>query len=211
MGFLKVELSDRYNQPVYFHTTADIVYFNSRLTPGISGKTTESAIVQVNQRINEMILLNESMERQIKAINERVETVEGVVGQKVQMFAVSTYVNKDKFSPTNGGVPYTQNIIVRGLKKTDEIVVGPVQSAEYKTAKKQLESYNCISRIITNDGYISMVCYEDIPSLHIPIRILVLRKEAPLLTPDQEPNSPEGDDEKIEPTNPETPKETITT
>lgn len=207
MGFLKVELSDRYNQPVYFHTTADIVYFNSRLTPGISGKTTESAIVQINQRINEMILLNESMERQIKTINERVETVEGVVGQKVQMFAVSTYVNKDKFEPTNGGVPYTQNIVIRGLKKTDEIVVGPIQSAEYKTAKKQLESYNCISRIIANDGYISMVCYEDIPSLHIPIRILVLRKEAPVSTPDQEPN---GDGEQTPTEPPETPEETVT-
>lgn len=194
MGFLKVELSDQYDQPVYFHTTADIVYFNKRLAPGIDGMTAEKAIVQLNQRVNEMILLNESMERQIKTIGERMDTIEGVVGEKVQMFAVSTYVNMKKFEPTNGGFPYTQNIVVRGLRKTDEVVVGPIQSADYTTAKKQLESYNCISRIIANDGYISMVCYTDKPSLNIPIRILVLRKDATQTTPEEVPTVP-GEEE----------------
>lgn len=176
MGALKVELSNKFNQIVYFHTSADIVYFNRRLTPGITAMTAEQAIVQLNQRINEMIILNEDMENEIKEIQTKVDTISDKLGEKVTMFSLTSYINKEKFESTNGKAPYTQKIVLTGVKETDEVIIGPVQSADYKVAQKQLEAYNCISRQITNDGSISLVCYQEVPTMNIPIKVLVLRK-----------------------------------
>lgn len=176
MGVLKVELSNKTKDIVYFHTSADIVYFNRRLTPGISGMTAEQAIVQLNERVNEMIILNEDMENQIKKMQTEVGKIGDSLGEKVTMFTLTSYINKDKFEATDGGAPYTQNIVLTGVRCTDEVIVGPVQSANCEIAQEQLEAYNCISRQVTNDGSITLVCYQEIPKINIPIKVLVLRK-----------------------------------
>lgn len=176
MGAIKVELSDKYNNALYFHTSADIVYFNKRIAPGLDVLTTEDAIVQLNQRVNDMIILNEDMENHINMMQAEVDTISDKLGEKVTMFSLTSYINKEKFEATNGKAPYTQKIILTGVRDTDEVIVGPVQSADFNVAQKQLEAYNCISRQITNNGSISLICYQEIPSINIPIKVLVLRK-----------------------------------
>lgn len=178
MGALKVEWSDNKDNVVYPHTSADIVYFNSRLTPGIDGYNAESAIVQLNQRVNDMIILNEDMEEHIKRMQAEVDKVSDVLSGRITMFSLTSYINKDKFESTNGKAPFTQKITLTGVTSTDEVIVGPVQSADYKTAQKQIEAYNCISRTIVNDGSISLVCYQETPKINIPIKVLVLRKDS---------------------------------
>lgn len=176
MAAIKIELTDELKNIVYPHTSADVVYFNKRLAPGIDSINMEQAMVQLNQRVNDMIVLNEDMENQIKEMRDRVIHVGDVLGERITMFSLTSYVSKDKFESTNGKFPYKQTIVLTGVRETDEVFVGPVQNGEYTVALKQIEAYNCISRIIANDGSISMLCYQDVPTINIPIRVVILRR-----------------------------------
>lgn len=176
MGALKVELSDKYDNVVYFHTSSDIVYFNKRKAIGIDALNVQDAIVQLNERVNEMIILNEDMHNTIETMKNSVIGVGNSLGEKVTMFTEVSYIGKDKFTDTNGKAPYTQKLIVTGIKDTDEVFISIIQSAEYETAKKQISAYNCISRVVVNNGSISLICYEDKPSINIPVKLLIIRK-----------------------------------
>lgn len=176
MGALKVELSDKFDNVVYFHTSADIVYFNKRKAIGIDALNVEDAIVQVNQRLNEMIVFNEDIFNEMKEMRTLVNGVNDKFEEKVTLFSEVSYIGKDKFESTNGKQPYTQKLIVTGVRDTDEVIVSVVQSADYNIAKKQLEAYNCISRVIVNNGSISLVCYEEKPTINIPVKLVIIRK-----------------------------------
>ena len=176
MGALKVELSDKYDNVIYFHTSSDIVYFNKRRAIGIDALNVQDAIVQLNDRVNEMIVLNEDMYNTVEMMKNTVIGVDNSLGQKVTMFTEVSYIGKDKFSATNNKPPYTQKLIVTGIRDTDEVFVSIIQSAEYETAKKQLSAYNCISRVVVNNGSVSFICYEDKPTINIPVKLLIIRK-----------------------------------
>lgn len=176
MAAIKMELTNHLKEIIYPHTSADVVYFNKRLAPGINSINMEQAMVELNQRVNDMIILNEDMQNQIKDMQDRVTNVKNVLGERITMFSLTSYIAKDKFEPTNKSFPYTQRIQLTGVLETDEVLIGPVQSADYNVAQRQIEAYNCISRIIVNNGSISMLCYQDVPTINIPIKVVVLRK-----------------------------------
>lgn len=176
MAAIKIELTNELKEIIYPHTSADVVYFNKRLAPGIDHFNVEQALVQLNQRVNDMIILNEDMQGRIDDMWDEVEHVGDVLGERITMFSLTSYIAKDKFESTNGKFPYTQKIVLTGVQETDEVIIGPVQSADYTVAQRQIEAYNCISRIIVNNGSVSMLCYQDVPSINIPIKVVVLRK-----------------------------------
>lgn len=176
MAAIKIELTNELKEIIYPHTSADVVYFNKRLAPGIDSINMEQAMVQLNQRVNDMIIVNEDMAKEFASLREQVIKVGGVLGERITMFALTSYIAKDKFEPTNKGFPYTQKIVLTGVRETDEVLIGPVQSADYTVAQKQIEAYNCVSRIIVNNGSVSLLCYQDIPTINIPIKVLILRK-----------------------------------
>lgn len=176
MPAIKMELTDHLKNIIYYHTSADVVYFNKRLAPGINSINTEQAIVELNQRVNEMIVLNEDMQNQINDMKTKTIQMSNTLGERITMFSLTSYISKDKFEPTNKGFPYTQKIILTGVRDDDEVLIGPVQSADYIVAQRQIEAYNCISRIIVNNGSVSLLCYQDVPTINIPIKVLVLRK-----------------------------------
>lgn len=178
MAAIKLELTDELKNIIYFHTSSDIVYFNSRLASGISSFNVQDAMLELNNRVNEMIILNEDMQKQVYEMRDKVVSVVNSMDEKVTMFSLTSYLARDGWKDTNGKVPYTQKVITTGVKDTDEVLVGPVQSAEYNVAQTQVEAYNCISRTIVNNGSISFICYQDVPRINIPVKILVLRKEA---------------------------------
>lgn len=176
MAAIKIELTNELKEIIYPHTSADVVYFNKRLAPGIDHINMEQVIVQLNDRVNSMIVLNEDMQNRVDEMWREVNRVNGVLGQRVTMFSLTSYIAKDKFEATNGKFPYTQKIVLTGVRETDEVVIGPVQSADYTVAQRQIEAYNCISRIIVNNGSVSLLCYQDTPTINIPIKVVVLRK-----------------------------------
>lgn len=176
MGALKVELSDKYDNVVYFHTSSDIVYFNKRKATGIDALNVQDAIVQLNERVNEMIVLNEDMQNQVASMKDAVLTMNDRFYDNYTGFTETSYINYAKFESTNGKAPYTLTLEVTGVKQDDLVIVSPSQSASTQVGKQQLESYNCISRVVVSDGKLSFICYDEKPTMNIPIIVLVLRK-----------------------------------
>ena len=79
--------------------------------------------------------------------------------------------------PTTGwsaSAPYVNNITVLGMNNTTRAIIAPVQSENLETAKAQLESWSKVSMIDTQDNSIKVVCYEEIPTMAIPIQLTKL-------------------------------------
>ena len=72
---------------------------------------------------------------------------------------------------TGSSAPYTQTVTVSGMLSTQTPVISPVYSATLATALLQKEAWNMVGKIITNNGSITVTCFEDKPITAIPIQI----------------------------------------
>lgn len=179
MGVKKVELSDKFNNAVYFHTSADIVYFNKWRTTGITGRTAEDAIIQLNDRVNEQIVALEDMQNAIDDMEAKVNRTSNSLGEKVTMFTQTAAIDAGKWEPViknSKNPPYIQKVIFRGVRADDTVIISPVQNDDFNQARAQIESYNCISRMIVSDGSVTFMAYEMMPPKSIPVKIIILRK-----------------------------------
>lgn len=70
---------------------------------------------------------------------------------------------------------YTQEVTVDGILETDTPTTDLVLSDDIATAKSQIEAWSCISRITTTSGKIKIYCYDNSPTVQIPIHILCIR------------------------------------
>jgi hypothetical protein len=71
--------------------------------------------------------------------------------------------------------PYTQTVVVAGILATDEPIVGPVYSDTLATAISQKEAWSMVSDAAAAAGSIVFECFEDKPTIDIPIQIKVVR------------------------------------
>lgn len=71
--------------------------------------------------------------------------------------------------------PYTQTVSVSGILSTDNPIVDVSLSSTYATAKEQLEAWNKVSNITTSNGSITASCFDDKPTVSIPIQLKVIR------------------------------------
>ena len=67
--------------------------------------------------------------------------------------------------------PYTQTIAVAGITSNDRPIISPVYSTTLSTAIAQKEAWNMVSKIHTNAGTITVTCFEEKPTVTIPIQI----------------------------------------
>ena len=72
---------------------------------------------------------------------------------------------------TGASAPYTQTVAVSGITVNDEPVISPVYSTTNATAISQKTAWNCIGKIVTNAGSITVTCFETKPVTAIPIQI----------------------------------------
>ena len=192
MGVVKVLLSDHTGTPVHFHTSADITYFDKRLLRGtkafggwdigsINGWSTETVIVELNNRINYMIECNEDLQKQVNSARKDMQDISNSLNASTVMTTQSSFIKPEYFEPENyeatekDAPPYTATIKVPAVRSTDVVIINPVQHADVTRAQAQLESYNCISNLIVGDGVITFKCYEMKPITGIPIQIVILR------------------------------------
>lgn len=76
---------------------------------------------------------------------------------------------------SGSSAPYTQTVSVAGILSSDNPIVDAVLNNDISVAKEQLEAWGCVSKIITNNGNITATCYEDKPTVSIPIQLKVVR------------------------------------
>ena len=75
----------------------------------------------------------------------------------------------------SGSGPYTQNIVISGILSTDNPIMDVVLSSNATTSKNILSAWANVSRIVTNNGSITVYCYDTKPTVSIPIQLKVVR------------------------------------
>lgn len=75
----------------------------------------------------------------------------------------------------SGSCPYTQSVTVSGILASDMPHIMPVYSSDNATALAQKEAWACVSKAVTAANSITFTCFEDKPTVKIPIQIEVNR------------------------------------
>lgn len=70
--------------------------------------------------------------------------------------------------------PYTQTVTVNGILSTDNPIIDVVLTGTKDSDLKILESWSMVSRITTSANSITVICYEDKPTVSIPLQIKVV-------------------------------------
>jgi type I restriction-modification system DNA methylase subunit len=104
---------------------------------------------------------------------DAIEAVNNKAEGKADMHTLSTTIYASAFDGATA--PYKQTIKVSGILATDTPDIGVVLDDVVATALKQKDSFGSISRITTGNGSITVWCYEDKPSVDLPIQIRIIR------------------------------------
>lgn len=67
--------------------------------------------------------------------------------------------------------PYTQTVVVEGIKNTDTPVIDAILSSNTETALQESDSWGYVSKITTNNNSITATCLEYKPEVSINIQI----------------------------------------
>lgn len=78
-------------------------------------------------------------------------------------------------SKWSSSAPYSQSVSVVGITEDTDPHIYPVYSDTLATAKAQKEAFAMVSRGKTSDGAIQFICFEDKPTVDIPVRYEVNR------------------------------------
>ena len=141
----KVSMEDSEGNHIMYESDADIVNYDDSNATGLTSKNVQDALTKVNNKAE----------------------------AKASTLTLTTTIVASAFQGNTA--PYTQKIQLPEIKATDNPLVGVVFSDIPATALDQQDSWSSVSRIQTGDGYILVSCYEDKPSVNIPIQVKIVR------------------------------------
>ena len=95
----------------------------------------------------------------------------GYVDGKRKAFTATLTVN----DWVGSAASYTQSIGIEGILSTDQPHIFPVYSTTLATAISQKESWAMVCKAVTANGSITFTCFEDKPTVNIPIQLEVNR------------------------------------
>lgn len=75
----------------------------------------------------------------------------------------------------SGSGPYTQTLPVSGILSSDNPIIDVVLSDDTASSKTILKNWSNVSRIVTNNGSITVYCYDTKPTVSIPIQLKIVR------------------------------------
>lgn len=75
---------------------------------------------------------------------------------------------------TNGITYYTANLVLAGAKASATPIADVVLSNDIDTAILQKEAYQCIDRIVMNDGSVTLYCFDSLPEVTFDIKFMVM-------------------------------------
>lgn len=102
------------------------------------------------------------------------------VQNKVINAALSDKAARETFTATlsitwSGTGPYKQTVTVSGILATDNPHITPSFSDVASTAASQKEAWNCIGMAVSAANSITFTCFDDKPTVSIPLLIEVIR------------------------------------
>ena len=69
---------------------------------------------------------------------------------------------------------YYKNITVSNMTEYGQAMTDVVMSDNVATARKQMEAYQCINRVVTGEGYVELYCFDEAPTTAFTLRVLVI-------------------------------------
>ena len=105
-----------------------------------------------------------------------------VVGDKIKDVTdrkaeTATYAGTLKAGSWSASAPYSQNVTINGILITDSPFVDVDMSGASSTSAGTalLEAWGLVGRVVANAGSITAYCYEEKPTVNIPIILKVVR------------------------------------
>lgn len=141
----KVVHEDSAGNTILYASSADITAFDATRCTNLDAGNTQDAIVAINQKAE----------------------------SKAKMLTFNTIIRSSAFDGVTA--PYIQAIDVTGILATDSPDVGVRLSSDITEALAQQESFGSVTKIETGNGIITVYCYEDKPTVDIPIQMRVFR------------------------------------
>lgn len=86
-----------------------------------------------------------------------------------------TYTATISATWTGSAAPYTQDVAIAGILATDAPHITPVYADTLATAVSQKEAWGMVSEADAGAGKIVFACFEDRPTVAIPIQVEVMR------------------------------------
>ena len=69
---------------------------------------------------------------------------------------------------------YYKKITVSGMTASGQAMTDVAMSDSVATARKEMEAYQCVNRVVTGSGYVELYCFEEVPTTAFTLRILVI-------------------------------------
>lgn len=69
---------------------------------------------------------------------------------------------------------YYKKITVSNMTAYGQAMTDVAMSDDVATARKQMEAYQCINRVVTGEGYVELYCFDEIPTTAFTLRVLVI-------------------------------------
>lgn len=146
---------------IYHQTSADIVDVNNDNNT-LESSNTQGAIDELDEKV------------ELRATTKSLNELSDVVDTKSVTATYNATILANGFEGNTA--PYKQTIEVEGILETDNPIVGlATLSDNTLPALEQRDSWGSVNRITCSDGFITVYCYEDLPSVDIDIQIKVIR------------------------------------
>lgn len=69
---------------------------------------------------------------------------------------------------------YYKRITVSGMTASGQAMTDVAMSDSVATARKEMEAYQCVNRVVTGNDYVDLYCFEEVPTTAFTLRILVI-------------------------------------
>lgn len=69
---------------------------------------------------------------------------------------------------------YYKKITVSNMTAYGQAMTDVAMSDSVATARKEMEAYQCVNRVVTGSGYVELYCFEEVPTTAFTLRILVI-------------------------------------
>lgn len=176
------DLSNKPSIPTLLSTTGQSTtdgMTQSAITTALNGKTDSSSLSTVATSGDYDDLLNKptipEMLQSTGTSTTNGMTQSAITNALNGKAVVTTFDTTLSTSWTGSSAPYTQTVSVSGVLSTDNPIVDVVLSSTTSTAISQLAGWGCVSKITTSNGSITATCFEEKPTVSIPIQMCVVR------------------------------------
>lgn len=158
---------------VYEYGTPDITVIRSDGTHKLSEKANTSDVLVKNSSGNFVYGGTTISETQVSVMGHNLTNKwEGNV-YDINV-PVSTWT---EMTDTDNQPYYYRKITVSNMVSNGQPMIDIVLSSDIASARKEIEAFQCISRVVTGSGYVELYCFDEAPTTAFTLKILVLGRQ----------------------------------